>query len=235
MNKKIKITEEQLKFLMEQSQEQRISHDSDLPIKSSGELEELGGFFKYEKKNDFRRKTTKMPDPYEMAEQVANKIDLHPKYYKDEIAYRQFVDALYEVLSTKADTGEAFVDKEDNGIVSNDQLNEFGDDFEQLKSSVGDYMKDDQTSFIDEKSIITSSSVNLENAISMKDWNIVGDVNNDLKSFIEKNYTSKEDVDVPKIGDQSSVLDDTPDESMERNSGINESIEKVKTTFKRFI
>lgn len=113
-------------------------------------------------------------------------------------------------------------------------LKELGDDFSSLHKSIGDYMASNSAGFQDERELLSSISIRLSNAIKMKNWGDVNDVNMDIKSFMDKTYKSKEDI-APEIGDQSSVMDDTPEEKDERNYGINESIQKLKSDFKRLV
>lgn len=113
-------------------------------------------------------------------------------------------------------------------------LREQSDEYSSLHNSIKDYMKDDDVSFTDVNELLSSSHIRLSNAISMKDWNEVNDVINDIKKYLDSTYKSKEDI-KPEIGDQSSVLDDTDDERDERNYGVNESIKKLKLQFKRFL
>jgi hypothetical protein len=80
--------------------------------------------------------------------------------------------------------------------------------------------------------LLLSVSERLSNAITTQDWALVHEVFNDVRDFIS-NKVSKEDL--PTIGDESSVMNDTPEEHDERNYSISESIEKIKLNFKRFI
>ena len=128
MGNKIKITEIQLnklrKSLTEQTEETSI--------------EEMGGKFHFDDEGKFNPGLGPVPEPYEMAEIVSSKIELHPEYNKDEDLYRRFVDALYDILVTKANTGEAFYMSRKKGLgkIDQDQLNE---SVEKLKSEFKRY------------------------------------------------------------------------------------------------
>lgn len=113
-------------------------------------------------------------------------------------------------------------------------LKEQGDEYSSLSKSISNYMDSEHGGFKNERELMGSVYNRLSDAISTKNWNVVNDVSSDIKKFMDETYKSKEDL-VPKIGDQSSVVDDTPEESDERNYGINESINKLKTDFKRFL
>jgi hypothetical protein len=110
----------------------------------------------------------------------------------------------------------------------NEQIDsENGDDFDSMKKSIGDSMNQNHEGFKSPEDLISSISERLSNAISLQEWDLVKQVLEDTNKY---NSTS-----APEIGEPSSVLDDTPEEKDERNYGIEESIKKIRSDFKRFI
>lgn len=108
--KKIKVTQKQLNTLMEQS----ISND--FHVDNNGELQSG---------------EVTVPEPYEMAEKVADFLIngdtplLHPDYYQNDDMYRSFVDALHDVLTQRMDSGENSEREETNPFdMSQAQMNE---------------------------------------------------------------------------------------------------------------
>lgn len=74
----------------------------------------------------------------------------------------------------------------------------------------------------------------LSNAVMLREWSLVDEVVGDIKRYMESTYKSKEDIS-SEIGVPSSVESDDDDEYQERNYGVNESIDRIKSDFKRFI
>lgn len=109
---------------------------------------------------------------------------------------------------------------------------EKGDDFSSLQQSVSNHMSQDEDSFNSPEELLSSITDRLANAITTQDWALVHEVFNDIRDFVS-NKVSKEDL--PSIDDQSSVESDTPDEYDERHYGISESVEKIKSNFRRFL
>lgn len=113
-------------------------------------------------------------------------------------------------------------------------LKEQNDEFSSLSKSVGDFMKEmGGENFETSEQLIKSISQRLANAITLKEWYLVKEVFDDVYKFEKEKLTSKEEQ--PSIGNQSSVLDDTDEKNYERNYGIEESIKKIKSEFKRFL
>lgn len=117
MNKKIKITEEQLKFLLNKKD-----------IKEELDIEELGSPFHYDSEGKYQEGEGPMPEPAEMADIVAKQIKLHPDYFKPENAgaLYEFFDYLQEMLTVDNESDQLFPDakKEKFLKIGDDQLNE---------------------------------------------------------------------------------------------------------------
>lgn len=117
MKNKIKITEEQLNFLLKKKN-----------VNEELNIEELGGPFHYDSMGKFKEGEGPMPDPLEMAEIVAKQIKIHPDFFKDENAgaLYEFFDHLKEILTIKNEADIYFPDefKTNYPKVSDDQLNE---------------------------------------------------------------------------------------------------------------
>lgn len=95
MKKKIKITEEQLKFLINKKN-----------VNEELDIDELGGPFHYDRKGKYSEGEGPMPEPIEMADIVAKQIKLHPDYFKSENAgaLDEFFDHLRELLTVDNET-----------------------------------------------------------------------------------------------------------------------------------
>ena len=106
---------------------------------------------------------------------------------------------------------------------SQEQRNE-EDDLSSLDRSISKYMKDNSNSFFkNEKELLSSSFDRLSNALMLKDWNLVNEVTSDIKKYMDLSYQSKEDV---------SLENPTAEDE---NYSMNESIKKLKSTFKRIV
>lgn len=91
--------------------------------------------FYVDDKGQYQKGRPDAPTPFEMAEKVANNLNLHPEYLEDEYAFREFVEALYEVLMTKADNGEIFYKKKKQKfpeIINNGKIDEIKENFKRL-------------------------------------------------------------------------------------------------------
>lgn len=115
MSKKIKITQTQLNVLMEQN----ISNE-----------------FHVDQQGDLQQGEMSTPEPYEMAEKVADFLInsegpiLHPEYMENDELYRDFVDALHDVLTKRMETGENHEREQSNPLdVTQAQFNESVEDF----------------------------------------------------------------------------------------------------------
>lgn len=98
-------------------------------------VEQKGMDFYVDEKGQYKKGRPETPTPYEMAEKVADNLNLHPEYFEDEFAFRDFVEALYEVLMTKADNGEIFYKKKKKEfpkIINNGKLDEIKNNFKRL-------------------------------------------------------------------------------------------------------
>lgn len=83
----------------------------------------------------FKKGRPDAPSPYEMAEKVSENLNLHPEFLENEYAFRDFVEALYEVLMSKADSGEIFYKKQNKKfpeIINNGKLDEIKQNFNRL-------------------------------------------------------------------------------------------------------
>ena len=115
----------------------------------------------------------------------------------------------------------------DDADVMDDQ-----DDFNSMKRSVSKYMNDNHKGFASADELVSSISERLANAIGMKEWSLVEEVFNDVRHFMSSKVSQE---DQPTIGEPSCVESDDSDQYQERHMGISESVEKIKTQFKRFI
>ena len=118
MGKKIKITEEQLKYLLDKKKD----------MKEELDIEELGGAFHLNNKGGYEEGEGPMPEPAEMADIVAKQIKLHPDYFKSENAgaLEEFFDYLREMLTVDNESDQLFPDAASEKFlkVTDDQLNE---------------------------------------------------------------------------------------------------------------
>ncbi len=106
-----------------------------------------------------------------------------------------------------------------------ENFDEDSDEFGSMKSAVSSYIDSGEDSIETPEALISSISDRLANAISSGDWEEVKSINHQVNSFKDKMGG----------GEESSVANDTPEEYDERNFGISESIEKIKSEFKRFL
>lgn len=124
MKKKIKITEDQLKHLLNNK---KVNEELD--------IDELGGAFHYDNTGKFSEGEGPMPEPVEMADIVSKQIKLHPDYFKIENtgALEEFFDHLRELLMVDNETDQMFPDSRSEKFLKIDepQLNE---SVEKLKS-----------------------------------------------------------------------------------------------------
>lgn len=153
-----------------------------------------------------------MPEPMEMAEIVSRQIKLHPDYFKIENAgaLEEFFDALREIITI------------------NNEEDTFFPDARQLRDlKVSDYQMNEQSDGDQNQKIS-----NLNNS-KIRTFD-------DIIKSVEKNDT--------EIGEPSSVENDDYDEYQDRHMGLSdideisnqdlpltESVQKIKTLFKRLI
>lgn len=122
MSKKIKITESQLKRLVE-NKDKEVNELSSFHINDDGNFEKGYG---------------PAPDPYDMAQGVAKNMVLHPEFYKNEDLYFAFVNALYDVLVEKGENGEMFSGKKKHPLsIKKAQMNELDKEEEMEKHAIG--------------------------------------------------------------------------------------------------
>lgn len=118
MSKKIKISEEQLKFLL--GNKTNVNEELD--------IDELGGMFHINDKGGYEEGEGPMPEPAEMADIVAKQIKLHPDYFKSENAgaLEEFFDYLREMLTVDNESNQLFPDAESEKFlkIGDEQMNE---------------------------------------------------------------------------------------------------------------
>lgn len=117
MEKKIKITEEQLNFLLKNNS-----------VNEELNIDELGGPFHHNERGEYEEGEGPMPEPEEMADIVSKQIKLHPDYFKSENAgaLEEFFDYLREMLTVDNETRQIFPDSEKEKLlkIDDEQLNE---------------------------------------------------------------------------------------------------------------
>lgn len=126
MGKNIKITEEQLKFILSKKSN----------IKEELNIDELGGIFHLNQKGNYEEGEGPMPEPDEMADIVSKQIKLHPDYFKAENAgaLEEFFVYLKEMLTVDNESNQMFPDAESDKFlkIGDERLNE---SIEKLKST----------------------------------------------------------------------------------------------------
>jgi hypothetical protein len=130
MKKKIKITESQLKHIV---QNKNIKEDLD--------IKELGGMFHIDNDGNFKEGEGPMPSPEEMADIVAKQIKIHPDYFKPENsgAFYEFFDRLQEILTVDNESRSMFPNTEIEKL-SNVETNKLNESKEKFKSDFKRYL-----------------------------------------------------------------------------------------------